>query len=370
MTATLATRAAPALLAAAYVHLDRLSDDTALFEHARYATPRREHGYCLDDVARGLLVLCRDDSPSGLGGAPDSVSDVAPDSGSDVVIRDRLIERYLAFVTHAQSPGGRSHNRLAFDRRWRDEPGLGDWWGRGLWGLGTAAARSTQPSIRANARHAFETGASRRSPWLRSMAFAALGAAEVLSVSPADRVARELLADAAKMITRVEPGADWPWPEPRLAYANAVLPEVLIAAGAYLDDGDASEYGLELLDWLLEVETDQASGRLSPTGSRGWVTGEPRPCFDQQPIEAAALADACARAYAVTGDERWVHRGVERAVGWFLGENDARTPLHDPHTGGAYDGLLEDGHSQNQGAESTLALISTLQQGIACTRPR
>ena len=161
MTATLATRAAPALLAAAYVHLDRLSDDTALFEHARYATPRREHGYCLDDVARGLLVLCRDDSPSGLDGAPDG--------GSDVVIRDRLIERYLAFVTHAQSPGGRSHNRLAFDRRWRDEPGLGDWWGRGLWGLGTAAARSAQPSIRANARHAFETGASRRSPDRKSV---------------------------------------------------------------------------------------------------------------------------------------------------------------------------------------------------------
>ena len=352
MTTTLATRAAPALLAGAYVHLDRLSDDTALFEHARYATPRREHGYCLDDVARGLVVLCRDESESG------------PDSAT----RDRLIERYLAFVTHAQSPGGRTHNRMAFDRRWRDEPGLGDWWGRGLWGLGTAAARSVQPSIRENARHAFETGASRRSPHLRSMAFAGLGAAEILAVNPAHHAAHDLLADAAKMITRVEPGADWPWPEPRLGYANAVLPEVLIAAGTHLDDGDAREYGLELLEWLLDVETDPVSGCLSPTGSHGWAADEPRPCFDQQPIEAAALADACARAYAATGDERWVSHGVERAVGWFLGENDAGTPLYDRHTGGAYDGLLEHGHSANQGAESTLALISALQQGIFCAR--
>ena len=347
MTAVLETRAAPNLLTAAYVHLARLSDDTALFEHARYATPRREHGYCLDDVARGLVVLCRDADPR------------------QSPRRDQLIERYLAFITHAQSSGGRFHNRMAFDRRWRDEPGLGDWWGRGLWGLGTAAARCTLPSVRENARHAFATGASRRSPWLRSMAFAALGAAEILAVSPADQTALDLLADAAKMITRSEPGADWPWPEPRLYYANALLPEVLIAAGRYLGDGEAGEYGFELLGWLLDTETDAASGRLSPTGSHGWVSGEPRPCFDQQPIEAAALADACARAYATSGDERWI-RGVERAVGWFLGENDANAALYDPHTGGGYDGLLPHGHSLNQGAESTLALISTLQQGIAC----
>ena len=365
MTAALATRTAP-LLAAAYGHLERLSDDTALFEHARYATPRREHGYCLDDVARGLIVLCRDAELR----EPSPGSADGPSGTPETAARDRLIERYLAFITHAQSPGGRFHNRMAFDRRWRDEPGLGDWWGRGLWGLGTAAARGTVPPIRANARHAFETGASRRSPWLRAMAFAGLGAAEVLAADPADQVALDLLGDAATMITRVEPGAAWPWPEPRLAYANALLPEVLIAAGLHLGDREASEYGFELLGWLLETETDAASGALSPTGSRGWTAGEPRPGFDQQPIEVAALADACARAHAVSGDERWIVRGVERAVGWFLGENDAHTPLYDRHTGGGYDGLIPEGHSANQGAESTLALISTLQQGVACARPR
>jgi hypothetical protein len=51
-------------------------------------------------------------------------------------------------------------------------------------------------------------------------------------------------------------------------------------------------------------------------------------------------------------------------VGWFLGENDKRVALYDEATGGGYDGLHPHGHSFNQGAESTLALISTLQQGI------
>ncbi len=60
---------------------------------------------------------------------------------------------------------------------------------------------------------------------------------------------------------------------------------------------------------------------------------------------------------------RWI-AGVERAVDWFLGENDQHTPLYDPDSGGGYDGLHARGVSSNQGAESTLALISTLQQGL------
>ena len=35
--------------------------------------------------------------------------------------------------------------------------------------------------------------------------------------------------------------------------------------------------------------------------------------------------------------------------------------MWDPETGGGFDGLLADGVNQNQGAESTLAAISTLQ---------
>ena len=72
------------------------------------------------------------------------------------------------------------------------------------------------------------------------------------------------------------------------------------------------------------------------------------------------MADACATASAVTGDERWDHQ-VFRAVAWFLGDNDSRTIMYDPLTGGCYDGLTADGPNLNQGAESTLALVATLQ---------
>lgn len=323
-----------------FAHLVRLSDDTGLYEHADGPLPRREHGYCLDDVARGLVVLCRE-----------------PELPAELVV---LAERYLAFTAHAQAEDGRFHNRLGPDRGWRDEPGLGDWWGRALWGLGTAAARCPVPWIRQTALARFDRSAHHRPPSVRSMSFAALGAAEVLSVDPDHALAAKLLGDISSYVGEPCDTPDWPWPEQRLFYANAVLPEALIAAGDLLDDAQIRDDGLRLLDWLLTVESREAC--LSPTPAGGWRIGEPHPAFDQQPIEVAALADACARAHQVTGDLRW-QAGVRHAVAWFDGGNDLGVPMRDQETGGGYDGLTPDGPNRNQGAESTLALISTLQHG-------
>jgi hypothetical protein len=322
-------------------HLLRLSDDTGVLEHARGAVPRRQSGYCTDDVARALMVISRQPSPS---------AEVAA-----------LGERCLAFLVHAQAGDGTSRNRLGYDRRWEDQPGLGDWWGRSLWGSGTAAARGWSPRLRADALVHFEAGAACRSPSPRAMAFAALGAAEVLTLRSGHAGAEDLLKAAAATLSGARPDEPWPWPEPRLAYANARWAEALLAAGSALDDDQLADEGLFLLDWLLAVETTGDHLSLTPVG--GWAAGERRPGFDQQPIEAAALADACARAYLLTGGERFVS-GLSRAVAWFAGANDTQVPMYDRQTGGGYDGLERDGRNDNQGAESTIALISTLQQGI------
>jgi hypothetical protein len=193
------------------------------------------------------------------------------------------------------------------------------------------------------------------------MAFAALGAAEVLTVRSDHGPALDLLKTAGAALSGISSDEAWPWPEPRLGYANARWAEALLAAGGGLDDDRLVDQGLRLLGWLLDLET--TGDRLSLTPVGGWGPGEPRPGFDQQPIEAAALADACARAYLLTGDDRFL-AGVNRAVAWFLGENDTHVPMYDRQTGGGYDGLERDGRNDNQGAESTIALISTLQQGI------
>ena len=65
-------------------HLDRLTDDRGLFEHALHAVPRREHGYCVDDAARGLVVMCHEPEPG--------------------PTARRLARCYLAFVLDALDP--------------------------------------------------------------------------------------------------------------------------------------------------------------------------------------------------------------------------------------------------------------------------
>ena len=132
----------------------------------------------------------------------------------------------------------------------------------------------------------------------------------------------------------------------------------MIAAGVALDDMALQQRGLDLLGWLLDYES--ADGHLSPTPVAGRGPEDVRPAFDQQPTEVAALADACARAAAVDAAATWPD-GVASAAAWFQGANDAGQVMWDPETGGGFDGLHVDGVNQNQGAESTLAVISTMQ---------
>lgn len=318
-------------------HLDRMTDAYGLFEHALLAQPRTEHGYCVDDVARGLIVTVRE-TPH---------SDVAP----------RLSRVYLDFLAQAQDTDGRMRNRRNSRGEWTDAPGTRDAWGRALWGLGVTVGEDSE--FADEALELFDRSARQRSVHSRSMIFAALGAVDVLGVQPDHVLARSLLMDAMSMISSPGEHPAWPWPEDRLRYANAFLVDVMLAAGDLLDEPQLVDRGVALLSWLVSVET--RDGRVSVTPVGGWGRGETRPGYDQQPIEVAALADAAMRAYCITGDSQWANV-VAMCAAWFDGDNDASVPMADHARGAGYDGLERGGRNENQGAESTLAMLSTLQQ--------
>lgn len=320
-------------------HLLRMTDHRGTFEHALLAEPRREHGYCTDDMARVLIVTTRQPE-------------------SERVING-LAGAAIRFLNDAQAYSGACRNRMDRNGRWTDEPTFGDHWGRCIWGLGTAAAHSDVGLVRKLAVIQFERAVQARSTDPRAMAFATLGAAELLAVTPEHAGARKLLNDYAGTIEDPTDDPAWPWPEPRLTYANAVIPEAMIAAGVALETQELCQRGLELLRWLVESETGE--GHLSPTPVAGRGAGDARPAFDQQPIEVSTLADACARAATVDAEPIWPDT-ILAAAAWFQGANDAGQAMWDPETGGGYDGLQADGPNLNQGAESTLALLSTLQQ--------
>jgi hypothetical protein len=327
-------------------HVLSMSDEIGLFEHADHGEPRREHGYCTDDMARLLIVAVRE-----------------PDRSQAVRELGRTAYR---FVAAAQSTTGRVRNRRTAGGRWADRHGVEDCWGRSLWAFGNTARRAPEDWMRGGAMSYFNHGVKQRSPHRRAMAFAALGAAEVVELDPRHLRARALLSDAVAAIGPLASDPEWPWPEPRLSYANAAVPDALIAAGHALGRPDVLDDGLTLLRWLLDRETVDGHLSLTPVGGAGRGDGPGR--FDQQPIEAATLAEACARAWAVTGADEW-RRGVDLAAGWFAGANDVGSVMWDATTSGGYDGLTADGPNLNQGAESTLALIATMQHLRPPERP-
>ncbi len=328
-----------------FSHLHSLTGPHGTYEHAEHAFARVEHGYCTDDVARVLLVASRE-----------------PDPDADLVA---LARSSLSFLDAAQSRTGKFWNRRHSGGSWSGPRTADDCWGRALWALGTTFARSPFNDLRDEAFAMFERGAGQRSPWPRSMAFAVLGAAEVLDFDPANRRALDLVLAAAPVLDRPAASPTWPWPEERLAYANAVLPEATIVVGSILGDARLIKDGLGRLAWLLALQTRDGHLSVTPHGGRDSSSSAER--YDQQPIEVAALSDACLRAFNLTGDEQWLS-GHELAVRWFMGDNDLGAPMFDARTGGGYDGLTAMGPNLNQGAESTIALLTTLQNARRLAR--
>ncbi len=322
-------------------HLVAMTDRFGTFEHAEHAIARREHGYCADDVARVLVVTANEPRPS------EAVRSLAQGS--------------LAFLNESLDARGACRNRRATDGSWIDQGTFEDCWGRSVWGLGTAAA-SGQFSVAGPALSLFERAAQNRSPSLRSTCFAVLGAAAVVEFVPANAVALALLHDGCAVLAALPEGERWLWPEPRLAYANAVVPEAMMAAGAATNRPALVRRGIQLLAWLLARETRE--GHLSVTPAHGAGPNDEGPSFDQQPIEVAAMANACARALPLDPSTKWIE-AIRMANAWFDGDNDAGVMMWDPLTGGGFDGLLADVANINQGAESTLALVATRQQGFA-----
>ncbi len=334
----------PELPAPRLQHLSVLSDDTGILQHAKFAVPDRDHGYCTDDNARALIVAV-----------------MAQRTVRDQDLLQRLSYRYLGFLQQAFNPDtGRFRNFMTYDRRWLEDVGSEDSHGRALWALGFAAQESPRLSDAAAALFDRALPVMADITPLRAVSFALIGLDAFLRRYNGSTPARRARATLAKRLHdrfRATTTADWPWPEDALTYANGVMPQALIASGSRLDDPEMVETGLRSLRWLLDVQTDP-KGHFVPVGNAGWMTADGhRARFDQQPIEAQHMVDALLEAHRVTGDDRWIE-DARRCLDWFLGRNDLGQPVCDVSTGGCRDGLHPDGVNQNQGAEVDARLAS------------
>ncbi|HET9682240.1 MAG TPA: hypothetical protein VFP19_09395 [Candidatus Limnocylindrales bacterium] len=330
-------------------HLDVLTGELGILQHAVGSQPDPAHGYCVDDVARALEV---DLLHARVLGWP-AVSESA--------------WRSLRFIEAAfDEPSARFRNFRSIDGSWTGGLGSDDSLGRAMLALGQAVAAAPDAELveRAGALFGRAFPAASRVASPRAQASVILGCAAVSAASPPAHprkrnapefgptaLMRNLATNLhARWIAFARPG--WPWAEETLTYENAVVPRAMIVAGRATGASTMLAIGLQVLDWLILVQT-APDGHLSPIGNGWWPRGGIRSRFDQQPIEATALMLAAEAALAATGKARY-RAAMEAAYGWFLGANDLGRRVAEPARGACRDGLTASGLNTNEGAESTL----------------
>lgn len=320
-------------------HLLTLADDVGIVQHAHGIIPNRDSGYCVDDVARFAVVS------------------LALARRGDEQVWTSSLYRALAFL-HAATEGDGMRNFMGYDRRWLDEPHIGDHVGRSVWALGEILATAWVPAVVRPAGDLLArlVGALSGDASLRTAAYTVLGLSRLDAdrlKPPAHRLLEQLVEQLADAYRRTC-SEDWCWFEDELSYDNARLSQALLAGANALDRPELAELGLESLRWLGD-ECGLDADALRLPGHHGRRRGERAPGGgDEQPLDAAALVEAELAAFAVTGAAEHGVRAI-KAFAWFLGRNRLQRPLYDFATGGCSDGLGRDTLNDNEGAESTLA---------------
>lgn len=322
-------------------YLKTFTDDTGVFQHAKFCIPKRGEGYTTDDNARALIAavkyhnLCSDPEMNKLAGV------------------------YLAFLNHMQKPDGNFHNYLSYERTFLDVDGSEDSAGRTLWACGCAINSNIPKDMRLVAKDIFDRGL----PWvfksvsLRFYSATIAGLYEYNQNSPDDNFKQvaEKLGDVMVQHFRDESKEGWCWFEPYLTYDNARLPQALFRAYSLTSKQEfltVAEAAMEFLN-----NTHMVDGVFAPIGNNGWYKrGGNRPMYAQQPLEAAAMLDAAVDGYEVTGNEVYLEV-ANKAFNWFLGKNSRGITMYNEDTGGCYDGLDENSVNHNQGGESSISYL-------------
>ena len=94
------------------------------------------------------------------------------------------------------------------------------------------------------------------------------------------------------------------------------------------------------------------------------MSGDPNVLYDGNHLDVLrrhVRDESIDLVYGVSSDPWW-QEVMERAFGWFLGDNDLGMPLADPDDGSCRDGLGPDGVNGNMGAETTLAWLVAVER--------
>ena len=323
------------IAAPARAHVRTLCDDSAVLQHAALRVPRLEEGYCVDDAARLLPLAAR------WAREPEQ-----SDYWNVVILR------LLAFLRSAAFGGnGSMRNFMSWNRTWLDEPHDGDHVGRAVWGLGELIGEDSHVEEAVELLDLIAPRAA-TTPFSHNLAYTALG---VVAADSRDPAMAENLGVIEAALSRWRPLDDplWRWPEAQLSYDSARLPEAMVRVGARMNNQELIDDGLTMFGWFENL--CRSRGHYRFPGHRGLRRGADLSLSgDEQPLEAAAMADGAMAMHLITGDPAAILM-VERAWSWFTGNNRLGRHLGCLKTGAGRDALCELDVNRNCGAESTIS---------------
>jgi hypothetical protein len=313
-----------------------MTDDTGIFQHSKYGVPDPSMGYTTDDNARALIMA--------------------------VMLYERyrkkryekLIYRYMAFLMNAQDQDGWFKNFMGYDRRFLEERGSEDCFGRCLWALGfTASSECVPANVRRAARHLLKKAAGNceNLEFPRAKAYSVIGLRYVDTEGAYSQI-QTLAKSLADQYDRCK-DTGWSWFEDTITYSNAVLPWAMLVGYKITREERFRDIGLESLKFL-EDKTFK-DGYFKPVGCKGWlVKGKEAAEFDEQPVEACEALLCYLEAYSITKEEKYLNK-ARQCYKWYRGYNSKGICLIDSETGGCYDGITQTGVNLNQGAESIIS---------------
>lgn len=311
-----------------FEYLQKMLGALGVWQHANLRTPAPEHGYSIDDQARALIVatLAKEQMPPAL--------------------HSTLCDRCMRYLRSALLPNGRVRNFRSASGKWLEQDGSDDALGRTLWALNVwLKHHPSDHAVRNMVRRMENAAMSVRSP--RALAFAAL---ESDNINLLRHVLDGLLTGYERYSQK-----DWQWFEPIVTYENARLPQALFVCAHRLNHARGMEVAHNTLRWLLQHTT--AEGYFRPIGNHGWfVQGGTPAQWDQQPVDAGAMVEACATAYALSREPLYRRMSL-LAYEWYLGRNDHALRVYEPETGFCHDALTPHGLNLNGGAESILSYM-------------
>ena len=319
-------------------HIFRMTDDTGMLQHSKYTLPDPNFGYTTDDNARALIMA--------------------------LMLYERykkkkyldLVFRYAAFLLYAQNKYGRFRNFMGYDRKWLEEEGSEDCFGRCLWAIGYALSSKYTPN---GIKSVLSNMLQKALPNVTSLHYLRAKAYSIIGLSYLDSPeTRKLISEIAQSILcRYEACRDgeWKWFENIISYCNNVLPWSMIAAFRVTGEKKFLVAARETLEFLGKITFKD--GFCRPVGCKGWLLkGELPAEFDEQTVEACEGVLTYLEAYEATGETEYLHK-AQKCHEWYEGLNSKGISLIDEETGGCFDGLTRDGLNLNMGAESLVSYV-------------